>query len=99
MNIESLTGFDWDDGNKRKSNDKHHVSQAEAEAIFFNEPLVVAEDPIHSQAEERYHALGRTNEQRLLHITFTIRGQGTLIRIISARPMSRKERKIYDTAS
>jgi uncharacterized protein len=53
------TGFDWDDGNARKSSDKHGVSQAEAEQIFFNSPLRVVPDAKHSSAEPRYHALGR----------------------------------------
>lgn len=91
-----ITGFDWDDGNRRKSADKHAVSQGEAEQIFFNDPLLVVADTAHSQSEIRLHALGRTDDQRLLHVTFTMRGGDTLIRVISARDMSRKEREIYD---
>ena len=41
------------------------------------------------------HALGRTHNQRLLHLTFTLRKDDTQIRVISARPMHRKERDIY----
>ncbi len=92
-----VTGFDWDEGNARKSTDKHGVSQAEAEQIFFNEPLL-APDPGHSQQESRYHALGATDENRLLHISFTLRANGTLIRIISARDMHRKEKTFYEQA-
>jgi uncharacterized DUF497 family protein len=90
-----VQGFEWDDGNARKSDDKHGVSQAEAEQVFFNEPVVVIEDPRHSAYEPRFHALGRTDEGRLLHITFTLRGDATRIRVISARDMSRKERSRY----
>lgn len=93
-----LTGFDWDDDNARKSADKRSVSQAEAEGIFFNEPLPVLPDPGHSRQETRYHALGSTDDSRLLHVTFTLRGAGTLIRIISARDMHRKERIAYEQA-
>lgn len=93
-----VTGFQWDDGNARKSVDKHGVSQPEAEEMFFNEPLLVVEDQLHSQNELRLHALGQTNDQRLLHVTFTLREQHTLIRIISARPMHRKERNFYAKA-
>jgi uncharacterized protein len=91
-----ITGFDWDEGNARKSADKHDVNQVEAEQLFLNEPLVVAPDEKRSAGEARLHALGQTDGGRLLHITFTLRQLGTKIRVISARAMSRKERNIYD---
>jgi len=91
-----ITGFEWDEGNTRKNEEKHGVSKSEAEQIFFNEPLLVLGDGKHSQREVRYHALGKTDDVRLLHITFTLRGSGALIRIISARDMHRKERGIYE---
>ena len=93
MDLERVVGFDWDAGNARK-NDKHGVSQAEAEQVLFNFPLVVA-DTVHSHGEPRYHALGTTDAGRLLHVTFTLRREKTLIRVISARPASRKERAIH----
>lgn len=80
-------------------NEKHSVSDAEAEQLFVNEPLLVLQDSTHSSSEPRWHALGRTNEGRLLHATFTLRAAGTRVRVISARPMHRKERKIYEEAS
>lgn len=93
---ERITGFDWDAGNARKSVEKHDVSQTEAEQIFFNEPLLIVPDVKHSEAERRVHALGRTDDGRLLHVTFTLRLGGTKIRVISARDMSRRERSYYD---
>jgi uncharacterized protein len=91
--LEKITGFEWDKGNEQK-NAKHCVTPAEAEQVFLNEPLVVLDDLKHSNAEQRFHALGQTSEGRLLHITFTIRTGK--IRIISARDMHRKERTIYE---
>jgi uncharacterized DUF497 family protein len=91
------SGFDWDEGNARK-NEKHGVSKAEVEQVFLNAPLLLAEDMKHSQREPRFHALGRTDLDRRLHITFTECGSGTLIRPISARVMSRKERAVYEQA-
>ena len=91
------TGFDWDEGNLRK-NEKHGVTKAEVEQAFLNKPLIVVEDLKHSQQEPRFQALGRTDSNRCLQITFTERGDGTLIRPISARAASRKERKIYEQA-
>ncbi len=93
-----IEGFDWDDGNARKSDEKHTVSQAEAEQAFFNEPLLVLKDRAHSQDEPRWHALGRTDDGRRLHISFTLRGDGTLLRVISARDQSRNERTAYARA-
>lgn len=98
MKWDRITGFDWDQGNERKSSEKHTVSQFEAEEVFFNEPLLLLPDPKHSQEEPRYHALGRTDSCRALHITFTLRASGTLIRVISARDMHRKERRVYEQA-
>jgi len=95
LDLDRIEGFQWDDGNARKSDDKHGVSQGAAEQTFFNDPLVL-EDLRHSSSEPRYHALGQTDDGRLLHVTFTLRDGGTLIRVISARPMSRKERMFYD---
>jgi uncharacterized DUF497 family protein len=95
IDLARITGFDWDDGNTRK-NDKHGVAQAQAEEVFFNQPLLMLEDLLHRDQEARYHALGKTLEGRLLHVTFTLRGGGTLIRVISARDMHRKERSVYE---
>jgi len=91
-----IEGFDWDEGNDRKSLDKHGVGQPEAEQVFFNEPLLVVADVGHSLNEMRVHALGKTDSGRLLHITFTLRDGGRLIRVISARTMHRKERVRYE---
>lgn len=97
IDVSKMSGFDWDDGNARK-NEKHGVSTAEAEQVFFNAPLLMLEDIAHSQQEVRIHALGKTDEGRTLHITFTLRQAGSLIRVISARDMHRKERAIYEQA-
>jgi len=96
LDLAQVEGFDWDEGNSRKSVEKHDVSQAEAEQIFFNDPLLIVEDVSHSAREPRLHALGRTDAGRLLHISFTLRGNGRLIRVISARTMHRKERLRYE---
>jgi uncharacterized DUF497 family protein len=98
IDLDQIAGFDWDDGNSRKSADKHDVSPAEAESVFFNDPLIVVEDAKHSEAEPRLNALGKTAQNRLLHITFTLRRNGTMIRVISARDMHRNERKAYAQA-
>lgn len=95
IDLALITGFDWDAGNQRK-NEKHGVSTAEAEQVFFNSPLLLVADEKHSDAEVRFHALGRTDDDRQLHVTFTLRNSGALIRVISARDMHRKERVVYE---
>jgi uncharacterized DUF497 family protein len=92
-----IAGFDWDDGNRRKSDNKHGVSQAEAEQVFMDERILIADDVAHSEIETRYQALGKTSEGRRLHVSFTLRRDGTHIRVISARDMNRKERTRYET--
>ena len=96
VDIRQIAGFDWDVGNNLKSSEKRGVSQSEAESIFFNDPLIIAEDTKHSHGERRMHALGQTTDQRLLHVTFTLRKDETLLRVVSARDMNRKERTIYE---
>jgi uncharacterized DUF497 family protein len=72
---------------------------AEAEQVFFNVHLLLLEDGRHRQEEFRFHALGKTDDERVLHITFTLRMFGTLIRVISARDMHRKEGSVYEQAN
>ncbi len=97
MDAEDLllecAGFDWDEGNRDKNWISHQVTSSECEEIFFNQPLVVADDVSHSKDENRYYVLGQTNAGRLPFLVFTIRTK--LIRVISARDMGRKERKEY----
>ena len=95
--INDIIGFDWDEGNLNKNWIKHQVSNAECEEMLFNMPLLVADDRKHSQSEERYYALGKTNEGRELFIVFTLRNQK--IRVISARDMNKKEREYYVKAN
>lgn len=89
------TGFEWDEHNAEKIWHKHGVSPSECEQIFFNRPLVVADDMRHSEEENRFYALGHTDGARLLFAVFTVRGEN--IRVISARNMNRKERKVYQS--
>ena len=86
--------FEWDEGNIKKNRERHRVSHIECEEIFLNRPIIVKKDEPHSRSEDRYFTLGKTDAGRLLFIVFTLRGNK--IRIISARDMNRKERKIYE---
>lgn len=94
--LANCTGFQWDGGNAGKNWERHAVSDGECEEVFFSRPFRVAFDDQHSQEEPRYFGLGQTNAGRLLFVVFTIRGG--LIRVISARDMSRREQRIYEHA-
>ena len=95
ITLDEAVGFQWDEGNASKNWAGHMVSQAEAEQVFLNQPLLLLADTGHSKSEDRFHALGQTSEGRLLHLSFTLREKGTLIRLISARDMHRKEKLRY----
>jgi len=94
--IDDCEGFQWDAGNSGKIWERHRVAMTECEELFSNRPLIVGEDEEHSAVEPRMFALGQTDGGRFLFIAFTVRGK--LIRAISARDMSRKERRIYHSS-
>ena len=94
--FRGITGFQWDVGNSGKNEGKHAVTDRESEEIFFNRPLVIARSA-KAGPEIRYAALGKTSGSRLLAVVFTTRTNK--IRVISARPMSRKERELYEKES
>jgi hypothetical protein len=94
--FEGLTGFQWDDGNAPKVWERHEVLPAECEQVFLNRPVLIASDVRHSGQEARYHALGLADAGRRLALVFTVRGP--LVRVIAARDMSRRERKVYEQA-
>jgi uncharacterized DUF497 family protein len=90
--FDAIDGFDWDKFNAEKIFSKHSVAVGECEEVFLDE-IILVPDEKHSHAEQRYNVLGSTFLERLLFVVFTIRKNR--IRIISARPMNRKEREIY----
>jgi len=92
--FEKFVGFQWDQGNSNKNLLKHNVEDWECEQVFFNEPLLVLDDPKHSLVERRWAAFGRTDGGRLLVVIFTKRDK--LLRVISAREMNRKEILFYE---
>lgn len=91
--FEQFICFDWNEGNRGKNWSKHRVSDAECEQVFFNQPLLVFLDEEHSEEEQRYYVLGRTDRGRCLFMVFTPRGDK--IRVISAREMTKRERAFY----
>ena len=93
MDFSELEGFDWDGGNSAKNWHKHRVTIRECEEVFVNMPFFIFDDVSHSTSESRHYVLGFANGGRLLAISFTVRI--LRIRVISARPMSKNDRKLY----
>lgn len=85
--------FEWDKGNIDKNLISHNVSNQEAEEVFLDENKVIFKDKVHSDTEDRFIILGKTNKDRLLYIVFTRRK--SKIRIISARDINKKEINLY----
>jgi uncharacterized DUF497 family protein len=93
VSASDFEGFDWTGGNGEKNWKRHGVAPLEAEQVFFNTPLLWGDDQGHSGTERRFYALGQTNDGRELFVAFTMRGRH--LRVVSARDMSRKERRGY----
>ncbi len=86
--------FEWDTGKAKANFLKHGVSLEESATVFSDPDSLTIDDPLHSQLEKRNITLGLSLNHRLLVVVHTERGGK--IRIISARPASRKERKQYE---
>jgi uncharacterized DUF497 family protein len=93
--VDACEGFDWDYANVHKNCDSHGVTAAECEQVFFNIPLLLSDDLVHGDSEDGYLVLGRSDSNRKLFLVFTVRGK--LIRVISARDMTKRERGFYES--
>lgn len=104
--LAQATGFQWDADSNAAEGPEFGATRAECEQLFLNEPLVVADDATDhgvegtvpksaacSSPEIRGHALGETDEGRLLFAAFALRDG--LVRVTGARPMTRSERQVY----
>lgn len=91
--IKEPVKFIWDKGNKDKNWLKHKITNQEGEEIFFDKNKKIHFDRKHSLKEKRHILLGKTKKNKLLYIVFTIRDKK--VRIISARKLNRKEKKLY----
>lgn len=96
LDVEKIIGFDWDEGNIHKNENKHGLRWTMIEEVFFNDPLLIVEDHKHSEQECRCVALGVNDNTDKITVIFTLRENK--IRVISARMMSKKERIVYEKA-
>ena len=88
--------FAWDATKDAQNRRKHRVSFAEAETVFADEHALLIDDPEHSTAEDRFILLGLSVKLQILVVVHAYREDQGVIRIISARKATRKERDIYN---
>lgn len=86
--------FEWDPEKERANVAKHGVTFIEAQSVFIDPLAWVAADDEHSWGEQRFTVLGMSEQHRLLFVVYVYRG--ARIRIISARPATRREKKAYE---
>lgn len=87
--------FEWDPRKAARNIEKHNVSFGEAATVFGDPLSLTFADPDHSIDEDRYIIVGMSNTSRLLMVAHAERGGR--IRIISARKLTAKERRVYET--
>ncbi len=86
--------FEWDPVKARRNQQSHGVSFSEAAEVFGDELSSSAADPDHSRGENRYLIFGQTRAGRHLVVAYTERSGR--IRLVSARKMTRRERRAYE---
>ena len=86
--------FEWDETKAHTNKKKHGISFLEASQVFDDEHSSCVHDPDHSYGEERYLLFGVSSKENYLVVSYTERSDR--IRIISARRMTRQERKAYE---
>jgi len=91
-----MTGlkFEWDPAKAKRNSRKHNVTFEEAGTVFGDPLSATILDPDHSDDEDRFIIIGRSNRGRLLMVAHTERNDG--IRIINARQLSSIERRQYE---
>jgi uncharacterized DUF497 family protein len=93
IDLGQIVDFEWDEGNKDKSYQKHGITTSETEEVFLDPNQLVLDDVRHSQAEDRFIIIGKNTKKTVLLVVFTIRKNK--IRVISARSANAKERRLY----
>lgn len=91
--------FEWDDKKNKTNIKKHGISFQEASTVFFDENAILFDDVVHSKIEERFLLLGLSDRANLCIVVHCYREADEIIRIISARPATKKEIKTYNKYS
>ncbi len=86
--------LEWDENKAANNLSKHQVSFDEAKTVFDDPLYIDFYEPDHSEEEDRYLIVGQSTQGRLLIVSYTERGNS--VRLISAREVTRKERRVYE---
>lgn len=87
--------FEWDENKNQINKKKHGLSFETAQEVFYDEFAVVFDDPDHSIGEERFLIIGMTESSKICIVSHCYRDSDNVIRIISAREATKREKKIY----
>ena len=87
--------FDWDPVKAASNAKKHKVTFEVAKTVFYDDFAVQFFDEAHSADEDRFLLLGMSSDARLLLVCHCERGNGDVIRIISARKATENEAQYY----
>ena len=87
--------FEWDERKNSANKKKHGVSFEEAQSVFFDEDAIEYDDPEHSDGDDRFILVGRSYQLRILVVCHCFRRSASVIRIISARKATRRERRVH----
>ncbi len=87
--------FEWDENKNEINKKKHGLSFETAQEVFYDEFAVVFDDPDHSVGEERFLIIGMTESSKICIVSHCYRNSDNIIRLISAREATKKEKKIY----
>ena len=88
--------FDWDEKKNRANVKKHGVPFEEAQNVFFDESAIIYDNPDHSEDGDRFLIIGRSFKLRVLFVCYCYQPDDSVIRMISARKATAKERFFYD---
>lgn len=97
IDLGKIVGFEWDKWNIDKSYKKHGITPNETEEVLLDQDVKIEKDFKHQEEEERFIAIGRTTENKLLFVVFTFRKDK--IRVISGRQANKKEKEVYQKGS
>ena len=93
IDLNTIVGFEWDKWSIDKSYKKHGIAPNETEEVFLDEEVKIKKDIKHQEQEECFIAIGKTIENKMFFVVFSIRKNK--IRIISGRRANKKEMEVY----
>ena len=87
--------FEWNETKSRSNEKKHGVAFDEASTVFYDDAALLFDDPDHSEDEDRFLLLGLSARLSILVVVHCYREDDHVIRVISARPATARERNVY----